>query len=117
MTLVYFLFAQVYPYLHVHVHFEEEKQHVEFTFHPVEDCHIPHEQSNEHQHECNHVHGDWEHTVQKIEVKNTTIDKFILEHRIHYIPTLELCYFDIHTTLDSIHDSHFKALRAPPAIC
>lgn len=116
--LAYFLFSQVYPYLHIHVNAEENKQHVEISFHPVETCVHEHKGINNHSHECSHLHGDWEHTVQKREInKPFYSEQLIIGKRIQFSPPRELYYFEKPIVFNSIHHPNFLSLRAPPASC
>jgi hypothetical protein len=116
--LVYFLFAQVYPYLHVHVHSEENQQHVEFTFHPVDGCDFEHAGEKAHHHENDHFQGDWEHTVQKTEVKNSvSLSMFFAENRIQFFLPQQHLHFSSFKPLNSRYQYFYDPLRAPPLSC
>ena len=116
--LVYFLFAQVYPYVHIHVFSQEENQHIEFTFHPVDGCHFEHDGAETHHHDCNHIHSVLDHTVQKIEYKNPIIFGEIVfgQHRpvMPHQEKLQSCANPF-PRLQQYFNTF--ALRGPPSIC
>ena len=116
--LTYLLFAQVYPYLHVHVHFEQNKQHVEFTFHPVDGCDFDHVETKTHHHKNDHFHGDWQYTVQKTQVDNpVSLSMFIAENRIQFFLSQRNLHFISPGPAISRHHYFYDPLRAPPFSC
>jgi hypothetical protein len=117
--LLYFLFAQVYPYLHVHVHVHENgHKHVEFTFHPVDGYTSNHDEAHSHKHGCDHIHSVLEHTVQKVEIKNTAIFGYIVNaYYLHPLSHQELFQNYTCTTPHLFQCVEFNSLRGPPSIC
>ncbi len=72
LLCVYFIFSQVYPYVHIHARYLDDAVEIFTVFHPVETCHLVHNSGLAHDHhnnqnECHnhhsngsqHFYGDW----------------------------------------------------------
>ena len=119
VIIIYFLFSQVYPYIHFHVDVEEKNAHIEMAFHPAQKCQFHHSTPYlSHQHtEKRHIKGDWEHT-KSISSKKT----FSLHQHFFQLIHFELNESDaiLCTTQNTINSqttesSHFS--RGPPPRC
>ena len=117
LLVCYFLFTQVYPYLHFHVHPEDVKNQVRFVFHPVDGCEFHHDGTGTHHHHEGHVCGDWKHTVQE-KAKFFFLNGILASNQFQYFsvsPELQIQH-----TLDLVQPFFFSSdlpQRAPPVFC
>ena len=123
IIILYFFIVHVYSFVHWHAHEHENQIELHISVHPPD---LPIHEHNHEDHQCHTQHagesdvlGDWNFTVQKINIKIFSSDYFVDYNKI---PEEKLKVFAGNSpelVLKFPLDDIVKILpqRAPPQIC
>lgn len=125
ILIIYFIFSQVYPFVHWHAHEHHDELKVELSVHPPE---YPVE-NHDHEEHSDHAHAHHPNNIQFIGDKNYTTPvknfKLIISEQIFFsFVTIEykphiLSHAPLEYPLKFPQDKLLKIIpqRAPPEIC
>ncbi len=120
LTGTYFIFAQLLPVLHVHVHTDAHTSKIVIELHPDEPCQFHHSDDAENEvHQCCQQLASRfsAHKHDKLKSTRMTTNAAAVAARLSYFPITHSSTLVHEPALKSLIDRHADNSRSPPFSC